>query len=37
VTTFAPRTGHGHGANRMGGRAAREAISFRQTPYALEV
>jgi len=24
-------------ANRMGGRAAREAITFKQTPYALEV
>ena len=24
-------------ANRMGGRAAREGITFKQTPYALEV
>ncbi len=24
-------------ANRMGGRAAREGISFKQTPYALEL
>lgn len=24
-------------ANRMGGRAAREGIVFKQTPYALEV
>ena len=24
-------------ANRMGGRAAREGVTFRQTPYALEV
>jgi hypothetical protein len=24
-------------ANRMGGRAARESITFKQTPYALEV
>lgn len=25
------------GANRMGGRATREGITFKQTPYALEV
>ncbi len=25
------------GANRMGGRAAREGVTFKQTPYALEV
>ncbi|MDP2025738.1 hypothetical protein [Sulfuriferula sp.] len=24
-------------ANRMGGRAAREGITFKQTPYALEI
>ncbi len=24
-------------ANRMGGRATREGITFKQTPYALEV
>ena len=24
-------------ANRMGGRAAREGVTFKQTPYALEV
>jgi adenine-specific DNA-methyltransferase len=24
-------------ANRMGARAAREGISFRQTPYALDI
>jgi hypothetical protein len=24
-------------ANRMGGRAAREGVTFKQTPYALEL
>lgn len=37
MTTFAPKTRHERGANRMGARAARENITFKQTPYALEV
>jgi len=37
LPTFAgPKTIYA-AANRMGGRAARENITFKQTPYALEV